>query len=71
MPRQKLTDEERAQRREARLEKAREKRAEAAAEREREKSAIRSEIEGLASVIPPPYSGRSSQHRSSMERRAR
>ncbi|MBY4674324.1 hypothetical protein K6W12_27250 [Burkholderia multivorans] len=52
MGRQKLTDEERAQRREARLEKAREKRAEAAALRESKKAAIRSEIEGLASVIP-------------------
>ncbi|MBR8073515.1 hypothetical protein KDX14_28715 [Burkholderia cenocepacia] len=57
MPRQNLTDEEREQRREARLEKAREKRAELAAERERVKSAIRSEIEGLASVIPPPMFG--------------
>ncbi|EKS9914881.1 hypothetical protein BTK97_003668 [Burkholderia multivorans] len=57
MGRQKLTDEERAQRREARLEKAREKRAEAAALRESEKAAIRSEIEGLASVIPPPMFG--------------
>ncbi|MBJ9964463.1 hypothetical protein [Burkholderia seminalis] len=58
MARQKLTDEEREQRREARLEKAREKRAELAAERERVKSAIRSEIEGLASVIPPPMCGK-------------
>lgn len=55
MGRQKLTDEEREQRREARLEKAREKRAEAATQRENEKAAIRSEIEGLASVIPPMF----------------
>lgn len=53
MGRQKLTDEEREQRREARLEKARKKRAEAAKRRELEKAAIRSEIAGLASVIPP------------------
>ncbi|HEM7806930.1 TPA: hypothetical protein U2L37_000104 [Burkholderia multivorans] len=71
MGRQKLTDEERKQRREARLEKAREKRAEAAAQRESEKAAIRSEIEGLASVIPPPCPGWRRQHGSRMERRAR
>lgn len=71
MGRQKLTDEEREQRRESRLEKAREKRAEAAAQRESEKAAIRSEIEGLASVIPPPCSGWCRQHGSRMEGRAR
>ncbi|MEX3555589.1 MAG: hypothetical protein VB131_02830 [Burkholderia gladioli] len=53
MGRQKLTDEERASRREARLEKARAKRAEQAAEREQLKAVIRSEIEKLACVIPP------------------
>lgn len=71
MARQKLTDEEREQRREARLEKAREKRAEAAAQREREKAAIRSEIESLASVIPPPCSGWRGQHSSGVEGCAR
>lgn len=53
MGRQKLTDEERASRREARLEKAHAKRAEQAAEREQLKAVIRSEIEKLACVIPP------------------
>ena len=67
MGRQKLTDEEREQRREARLEKAREKRAEAATQRENEKAAIRSEIEGLASVTPPPCSGRRRQYGSRVE----
>jgi hypothetical protein len=71
MARQKLTNEEREQRREARLEKAREKRAEAAAQRESEKAAIRSEIEGLASVIPPPCTRWSGQHRARMERSTR
>lgn len=53
MPRTPLTDEERAARRDARLERARAKRAEKAAERERLKAVIRGEIAALASVIPP------------------
>lgn len=53
MPRVRLTDEERAERRDARLERAREKRAEKAAEREQLKTVIRGEIAVLASVIPP------------------
>ncbi|HDR8933004.1 hypothetical protein [Burkholderia vietnamiensis] len=53
MARQKLTDEERAQRRDARLEREREKRAEKAREQEQLKTAIRGEIIALASVIPP------------------
>ncbi|WP_124919519.1 hypothetical protein [Burkholderia cepacia] len=48
-----MTDEERAEKRLANLEKARAKRAEAAAEREKIKVGIRTEIAELASVIPP------------------
>lgn len=58
MARQKLTDEERAQRRDARLEREREKRAEKAREQEQLKTAIRGEIIALASVIPPPMCGK-------------
>jgi len=53
MPRTLLTDEERARRRDAKLERARAKRAEKAAEREQLKTVIRGEIAALASVIPP------------------
>lgn len=55
MSRPRLTDEERAAKRMANLEKARVKRAEIAAEREKIKALIRTEIAALASVIPPPY----------------
>ena len=57
MPRTPLTDEERAARRDARLERARAKRAKKAAEREQLKTVIRGEIAVLASVIPPPAFG--------------
>ncbi|WP_143757417.1 hypothetical protein [Burkholderia singularis] len=53
MSRKKLTDEERAQRREARLAKAREVREEKRREQEQLKKVIRSEITALGSVIPP------------------
>ncbi|MBR7972911.1 hypothetical protein KDX01_07245 [Burkholderia vietnamiensis] len=71
MARQKMTDEERAQRREARLERQREKRAEKSREQEQLKTAIRGEIIALASVIPPPCAGSGRSYRPHVERRAR